>query len=184
MSNAWIQSAVALLFGTWLALPGWAEDIEEDLPLGKVPKPIMKTVKDRFPDAKPVSAVYGQDKEGAYYEVALLVKHAAPKPPKKGEIPPPDRHIFIVFDAAGVVHEISKELAVKDVPEPVAKAISGKFPKSTIEMALEQAHETPGVKQKLTFDLLVAKADKKKVHLTIDPKGKILKEEAVKEEKK
>jgi uncharacterized membrane protein YkoI len=144
-----------------LALPAaWAE--EEDIPLDKLPKPVTAAVKAKFPDAELKSAAREEADGKTIYEVTLKSKG----------------HVYDVsLTPEGTITEIEKTIVAADFPKAVTKALSDKYPKSTIEKAEEISKEG-----KTTYEAIIVTADKKKLEVVLDATGKILKEEAKTEE--
>jgi uncharacterized membrane protein YkoI len=135
---------------------------EEKVPLDKVPKAVLDTVKAKFEGAELVSAEKEKEDGKLVYEINL--KHKGQK-------------IEVTLTPEGKIVSIEKTIAIKDLPKAVADAVEAKYPKAAIKTAEEV---TQG--DKVNYEVNLVTADKKKVEVLLDATGKILKEE--KEEKK
>lgn len=144
-----------------------AQDKKEELP-----KVVMAALKAKFPNA--VITTWTKTKEGddVVYDIEFTEKG------RKCEADIKENGVYINFE---------REIAVKDLPAAVRKAVEAKFPKATFKLTLEVI----GVKDKKEaldeYEIIIVSADKKEMELTIAPDGKILNEEVVgekKEEKK
>jgi uncharacterized membrane protein YkoI len=150
-----------------LAAVARAEDKAEKVPLDKVPKAVMDAIKGRFPEAE-ISSVEKEKEDGKIvYDIEL--KHKGRK-----------YEMDILED--GTIVEIEKEVASKDVPEAVTKAVEARYPKCTIEEVMEVnkvkgKEETPD-----HYEVTIVTAEKKKMELVVSLDGKSVKTEE--EEKK
>ncbi len=140
---------------------------EEKVPLDKLPDPIKASLKAKFPDAKLVGAEKEKMDKETVYEVELEYKGA------KYEV---------TLKADGSIVSCEKTIAVKDLPKAVVAALEGKYPKATINSA-EEVTKGKDLKD-LSYEVVITTADKKKLEIELDPKGKILETEEKKEEKK
>jgi uncharacterized membrane protein YkoI len=140
---------------------------EEKVPLDKVPKAVMDAVKARFPDADIKGAEKEKDGDKTIYEIEIVNK--------KDEID-------VELTPDGDITEIEKEIAYKDLPKAVSKALEDKYPKAEFD-EVEEVTKVEKKTEKLAFyEVQVKTADKKRVEVQVDPDGKILNEE--KKEKK
>jgi hypothetical protein len=140
---------------------------EEKIPADKVPKAVMAAVKDRFPGAELTSIEKETENGQVVYDIEL--KH-------KG------RKYEMDIKEDGTVLEVESEIAAKDLPEAVTKALEAKYPKATYEEVMEK------VKGKETkpseYEVVLVTADKKKLEVTLTPDGKIVEESKAEGEKK
>jgi hypothetical protein len=150
-----IGTAVGLAL---VATAGAADD--KKVPLDKVPKAVKEAIDGRFPGAD-VSSVEKETEDGkVVYDVEL--KH-------KGRKYEMDIH------EDGTIIEIEKEVAVKDLPEAVIKALEAKYPKATIEEVMEVnkvkgKEETPD-----HYEVTLMMPDKKTKEVTVSLDGKSVK---------
>jgi uncharacterized membrane protein YkoI len=159
-------SAVAAL--VLLAAVAWAEDKKpEKIAPDKLPKAVMDAIKGRFPKAEITSAEMETEDGKVVYDIEL-----------KSE----GRKYEMDIQEDGTIIEIEKEVALKDVPEAVTKAVKAKYPKSTIKEVMEvnkvkDKKETPD-----HYEVTIETADKKEVELEVSLDGKSVKAEGEKKE--
>jgi hypothetical protein len=151
----WLAAGVALLA---LAAVCVRADEEEKIPLDKLPKAVVDAVKAKFPKAKLVSAEKEKEDGKTFYEVAI----------KDG-----DSNIEVILTPEGKITAIEKEIEVKDLPKAVTDAFESKYPKATVKKVEEITKED----KLYGYELLIVTAEKKKLEVTFDPKGKVLEEE-------
>jgi hypothetical protein len=137
---------------------------EEKVPLDKLPKAVVDAVKEKFPRAELVSAEKEKEDGKDVYEVAI----------KDGK-----HKIEVTVTPEGKVVTVEKEIAAEDLPKAVAEALEARYPKATIRKAEEISKED----RVTAYEVLIVTADKKKLEVSFDPKGKFLEEEK-KDEKK
>jgi uncharacterized membrane protein YkoI len=141
----------------------------EKLHLDKIPEKIMAAIKDRFPGAE-LKSVEKETEDGqVVFDVELTHKGLKYEMDIKED---------------GTILEIEKEVAVKDLPEAMAKAIEAKYPKSKITEIMEvnkvnDKKETPD-----HYEVLLETADKEKLELDVSLDGKSIKSEKVEGDKK
>jgi uncharacterized membrane protein YkoI len=159
--GGFVMSAVAGL--VLLAPAVWAaEEKAEKIAPDKLPAKIKAAIEGRFPGAEITSAE--KEKENGKIVFDIELKHKGRK-----------YEMDILED--GTVIEIEKEIALKDVPEAVKKAIEAKFPKATIKEVMEvnkvkDKKETPD-----HYEVNIETSDKKKMEVEVSLDGKILKSE-------
>jgi uncharacterized membrane protein YkoI len=135
---------------------------DEKVALDQLPKAVTEAVKVKFPNAELTGAEKETEDGKSFYEVAI--KHKGAK-------------YEVTVTPEGKITEIEKEIAAKDLPKAVTDALQKKHPQSTIKEAEEL---TAG--DKVTYEVVIATADKKNWEIVLDPQGKILKEEEDDEE--
>jgi uncharacterized membrane protein YkoI len=135
---------------------------EESVPLDKVPKAVMDTFKARFKDARPTGASKETVEGKVLYEVTFKDK---------------GKNVDVTITAKGELVSIEREIAAKDLPKAVAKALQDKYPKATYRIA-EELIEVKGKKETLTsYEVLLVAANKQAWEVVVTPAGKITKEE-------
>ncbi|WP_020471925.1 PepSY-like domain-containing protein [Zavarzinella formosa] len=137
---------------------------EEKVAVKDLPKAIVDAVKAKFPKAELVSGEKEKEDGKTVYEVKI----------KDGKT-----ELEIKLTEEGKIVELEKEIAVKDLPKAVAEAVEAKYPKATVKEAEEV---TKG--EKTVYEVTVKTADGKTLEVALDPAGKILTTEEVKEKKK
>jgi uncharacterized membrane protein YkoI len=161
------QSGMAATLCLCLFAASAAAD-EEKVPLDKLPKAVVDAVKARFPDAKLVGAEKETENGKTVFEVAIKNK---------------DQNIEVTLTPEGEIVEIEKEISAKDLPEKVTKALQAKYPKATYK-TIEEVIKVDKKKEKLAYyEVLLVTADKKKFEVSVEPDGKIVKEEDKSKEK-
>jgi uncharacterized membrane protein YkoI len=150
-------------------LAAFAQADEEKVPLDKLPKAVVDAVKARFPGAELVSAEKETEKGKTVYEVVIKAK---------------GQKIEVTTTPEGELVEIEKQIAAKDLPPAVTKALEGKYPKAKYEI-IEEVIKVEKKSEKLAYyEVLLTTADKKKFEVSVAPDGKIVKEESKDKESK
>jgi hypothetical protein len=150
---SWIGSIAILALVALVAVGD-----EEKVALDQLPQKIVDAVKAKFPDAKLVKASKEKENNEIIYEVNLKDK---------------EQNVDVSLKEDGTIVEIEKEINAKDLPKVVADALEGKYPKATYKKAEEVIK-----KDKLEYyEIVLVTAEKKTFEVTVDPEGKILKEE-------
>ncbi len=134
-------------------------DGEEKVPLDKVPKAIRDAVNNRFPDAK-LNKVSKEKEDGnVVYDIELQHK---------------GRKYEMDIKEDGTILEIEKEVAAKDLPEAVAKAIEARYPKAAIQEIME-VNKVKGAEEKPDhYEVLIVTANKKKLEIEVSLDGKTI----------
>lgn len=160
------EMSLVCVIGLVLAPPAARAD-DEKVPIDKLPAAVVEAVKAKFPDAQMVEAK--KEKKGSETVFEVKTKHKGKK-------------VDVKVTPEGKITEIERELAVADLPKAVADALTAKYPGAKLEEAEED--DEGG---KVTYEVKVSPASGKKLKVTLDPKGKVIKEEpadADKSEKK
>jgi hypothetical protein len=152
-----------------LAMMVASAQAKKNLELDKIPKKVMDTLKGKFPKAE--IHKWTKEKEGAKDMYDIEFKQEG----KKFEAD--------IFDD-GTIHNWEKEIAAKDLPDAVKKAVEKKYPKST----LKETMQITAVKDKKDvlegYEIILDTADKKEVEVTVAPDGKIVEDSTEKKEEK
>jgi hypothetical protein len=149
-------AAVALVF-TATGLRALAGDDEEKCPLDKLPAKVVAAVKAKWPKGEMVSASKETEDKKTTYEVKV----------KNGDVT-----VEATLTEDGTITETETPMAVKDLPKAVADALAAKYPKGTVDHAVEL---TQGDKK--AYEVVVTTAEKKTMEVTIGADGKIIEEE-------
>ncbi len=140
---------------------------EEKIPLDKVPKAVREAVQARFPGAE----LLGAEKEVAngktQYEMA--VKHEGKK-------------IEATLTPEGKLLEFETQIAVKDMPRAVRRALESKYRGGKYK-TVEAVTKVREGNEKLEYYEVHIEAGKKKVEVSVTPDGRIKKEEEKRGEK-
>jgi uncharacterized membrane protein YkoI len=142
-----------------------ADEKTEKISPDKLPQKVMDAVKTRFPGAE-ITSVEKETTDGkVVYDIEL--KH-------KG------RKYEMDIQEDGTILEIEKEVAVKDLPAAVTKALEAKYPKSTIKEVME-VNLVKGKEEKPDhYEVVLVTADKKELEVTVSLDGKTIKGEGEK----
>jgi len=139
-----------------------ARAADEKVPLDKIPKAVMEAIKAKFPDAEVTNAEKETVDGKVVYDIELKQKN------RKHEMD---------IQEDGTVLEIENEIAVKDLPEAVTKAVEVKYPKSTIKEVME-VKLVKDKKEKLDhYEVTLETGDKESLEVTVSLDGKTIKEE-------
>ncbi len=135
---------------------------EEKAPHIELPKAVLDAIKARFPNGKLTGTKKEVEDGETEYEVTLEDK---------------GRKFEVTLTAEGVITDIEKEIAAKELPETVAKALEAKYPKAVYK-TIKEIIEVEKKEETVTgYEVLLVTADKKKVAVDVDPDGEITKEE-------
>lgn len=126
------------------------------VPVDKLPQPIVEALKARFPKAEPKIAS-SPDKEN--YSIDLQEK---------------EMWINVRMTAKGKFQEILKQIDAKMLPPAVLKAVEAKFPKYTIKVAGELSYVKNGEEVFDSYQIDIVTPDQKRFEVDLDSEGKIL----------
>src|SRR5262249_45745696 len=122
----------------------------------------MAAIKDRFPGADITSAEKENEDGQVVYDIEL--KHK-------------DRKYEMDIKEDGTILEIEKEIAAKDLPDAVKKAVEAKYPKATIKEIMEVNKVKDKTETPASYEIVVVTEDKKEIELDVSLDGKTIKEE-------
>ncbi len=152
-------SVVALALGSALVI--FADD-EEKVPLDKVPKAVMESVKKRFPNGEVTGASKETEDGKTTYEIN--VKDNGSK-------------IDVELTPEGAIAVIEKQIKADGLPKAVTDALEGKYPKANHTKVEEIIKVKDGNEKLECYEILLVTADNKKFEVCVSPEGKITKEE-------
>jgi hypothetical protein len=142
----------------------------EKIPADKIPKAVMDTIKARLPGAEIISAEKETEDGKVVYDIEL--KH-------KGRKYEMDIH------EDGTLIEIEKEVAAKDVPEAVTKALKAKYPDATVKEVMEVNKVKGKTETPDHYEVTLKVGDKEReVLVSLDGKSVKTEAEAKKEKEK
>jgi hypothetical protein len=149
----------AVLAGLLLAAPAARARDKDKLDLDKIPKKVRDALKAKFPKAE--IHKWTREKEAGKVVYDIEFKQEG----RKFEAD--------IFED-GTIHNWEKEIAAKDLPDAVKKAVGKKYPRATLKEVM-QITEVKGKKEVLGgYEIVLETADKKEVEVTVGPDGKIL----------
>ena len=146
---------IAVLLGSLLTLPvARSQDKKE-----KIPPRVMDALKARFPKA--VIDKCTREKEGDAVVYDIEFKQGTQK-----------------FEADikedGTIVNWEKEIAIKDLPDAVRKAVDRKYPNATLKEVMQVTEVKDGKDRLEGYEITLQTAAKKSVEVTLAPDGKIL----------
>ncbi len=162
-----IMSLMCLIAVAVLVTSVLAADKPEKIAPDKLPQKVKDAIKARFPKGEITSAEKEIEDGNVVFDIELKSEG------KKYEMD---------IKEDGTIIEIEKEVATKDLPEAVTKALEAKYPKSTIKEAME-VNKVEGTKETpIHYEINIETAEKKKLEVIVSLDGKSVKTEE--EEKK
>ena len=148
---------LALFSLSSIALVAYAHADEEKIALDKVPKPVMKAFKAKFPKAEVKAAIKEEEDGKTTYEIESILDGLS---------------VDAILKPDGEIVTIEQQIKVADLPSAVSAAVKDKFPKAKMMKA-----EAVTNKDKTSYEVTVEKADGKKAVLLIDKAGSSVEEE-------
>jgi hypothetical protein len=167
--TGWFGAIVAGLFLVGPAAAADEKTKEEKVSADKLPRAVLAAVKAHFPDPEFTSLTKETTGTKVVYDIELK---------QKGR-----KHEMDIRED-GTVLEIENEVAVKDLPEAVTKALDAKYPKATVKEAMEVNKVTGKDVKLLHYELTVETADKKSMEVLVTADGKVTTEAEEQGEKK
>ena len=132
-----------------------AED--EKLPLDKLPKAVVEAVKAKFPQAEMKAAAKEVEDGKTSYEVTIMVG---------------DAKMDVDVTGAGVITGYEKTVKFADLPKPVSKTVSEKYPQAKPETA-EAVYKVADGKDTIAYYEVMVTVGDKKMELEILADGKM-----------
>lgn len=165
-----MRTICLLAIGICLWTAGWTYAVagEERISIDQLPKTVSEAVKKRFPDAKIVSASKETEDKQIFYEVSLT-QVATSSGSKES---PKTRRVDLLLTAEGVIKEIEKEIAEKDLPTPVRSTLKEKYPNASIRKIEEITKVKDGKESLEVFEVLLTSADKSILEVKLSALGK------------
>ena len=131
---------------------------EKPVPLDKVPKAVRDAVKVKFPNAEVKKAATETEEGKTVYEISLTYK---------------EHNYDVTLTPEGKITDVEKQIAAKDLPKSVTKALGAKYPQATFTRVEELSK---GDDKVFGYEVLLVTAEKKTFEVELDAKGKIIKE--------
>jgi len=160
---SWVAALVLLAAGSH------APAQDKDKPdLDKLPQKVRDTLKAKFPKAEIHKLTKEKEGDTVVYDI---------------EFKQEGRKFEADIREDGTIVNWEKEIAAKDLPEAVTKAVEKKYPKARFKEVMEIT-EVKDKKEMLEgYEIVLDTADNKEVEVTVAPDGKIL-EDSSDEKKK
>ncbi len=137
------------------------EDKAEKIAPDKLPKKIKDAIQGRFPGAQVTSAE--KEKENGEIVFDIELKHEG-------------RKYEMDIKEDGTIAEIEKEVASKDAPEAITKAVKQKYPKATIKEIMEVNKVTGKEEKPIHYEVTIEIEGKSK-EIVVSLDGKTVKGE-------
>ncbi len=194
-----LWSVVALLVGMLTvssSAGAFEEEKEESIPLDKLPKAVVESIKKMFPDAemklatKEVVKDEDDDDDDAKTETDKKDaddKDADHKDEKDddekdtGEKDEGDSEVIyevtlsekgktidVTVDEEGDIEEVERSIELKELPRLVADALARKFPKSTLKSAEAIYEVEDGEMEFEGYEVILETADKKEIEADVE----------------
>ena len=128
---------------------------EEKITADKLPKKVMDAVKSWFPEPEFTKLTKETTGDKVIYDLEFKYK---------------GRKYEMDIKEDGTVLEIEKEVALKDLPEAVTKALKAKYAKATIKEAME-VNLVMGKKLTLDHYEVILETNGKTMEVTVSPDG-------------
>jgi len=151
IGTAWV---VVVGLAAWAGQP----EGERKVPLDKVPKAVMDTVKARFPNAKLIGASTEKEGDKVLYEVELKFKGL---------------HHDVTLETNGTMILIEREIAFKDLPKKAQKTLDKEHPKANYKLIEEVIKVKKGKETLEYFEAHIVTADKNVIEVSVFPSGKL-----------
>jgi hypothetical protein len=162
LAGLFASACVVLVVFATIAL---ADEKAEKVPPDKLPAKVADAIKARFPGCEITSAEKEKEDGKIVYDIEL--KHK-------------DRKYEMDILEDGTIIEIEKEVALKDLPEAVKKAVEEKYAKSTIKEAMEVNKVEDKKETPIHYEITIETAEKKKMEIIVSLDGKSVKTEGEK----
>jgi hypothetical protein len=153
-----VTLGVALSLSTARALAD-----EEDVPVDKLPKAVVKAIKAKFPEAKIEEAVKEEEDGKTLYELT---------------IEDDDEDLSVTVTAKGKILEVEREIDPDDLPEFVEDAIEAKYG----DVEIEKVEEVQAGR-KFFYEVVIEKESGKQLEVVIQVSLKFAKETELTKEK-
>jgi hypothetical protein len=149
----------SVLAGLCTGRPAVRAQDKDKLDLDKIPKKVMDALKAKFPKAQ--IHKWTKEKEGdvVVYDIEF----------KQG-----DQKFEADIKEDGAIHNWEKQIAAKDLPAAVKKAVESKYAKSTLKEIMQITEVKDGKDVLEGYEIILETADRKEVEVTVAPDGKIL----------
>src|SRR5262245_20223585 len=146
--------SAAVLAGLLLLAPASrAEDKEKDkLELDKIPKKVMDALKAKFPKAKIHKWTKEKQGDADFYDIEFKVG---------------DRKCEADIKEDGTILNYEQEIAAKDLPEAVTKAVGKRYPKATLQVVMEITEIKDKKETHGGYEITLETAEKKSVEVTV-----------------
>jgi uncharacterized membrane protein YkoI len=147
----------AVIAGLLVAVP--EARAQDKVDVGKIPKQVMETLNARFPKAEIHQATREKEGDNIVYDL---------------EFRQDGRKFEADITESGTILNWEKEVAARDLPETVRKAVEKRYPKAALKEVMDITEVKDGKETREGYEIVLETADKKEVELTVAPDGRIL----------
>ncbi len=158
-SRPFLLSFLLIVF--LFALAAAREQGKDKPDLNKVPKQVMEALKAKFPKAEVDK--WTREKEGDVFVHDFEFRQEG-------------RKLEADIREDGTILNWERQIAVKDLPGAVLRAIEGKYPKAVIKEGMAVTDVKEGKDLPEGYEVLFQMPDGKRVEVTVAPDGKFLEE--------
>jgi len=137
---------------------------ETDLELDKIPKVVMDALNAKFPKAEIHKWTKEKEDDIVVYDIKFKQE---------------GRKFQADIKEDGTIHNWEKEIADRNLPEAVKKAVETKYPESTIKEIMEITAVKDGNDVLEGYEIVFETVDKKEIEVMVAPEGKILEEDSL-----
>jgi hypothetical protein len=155
----------AVVAGLLLGQPAAGAQDKEKLGLDRIPKKVMDALKARFPKAKIQKWTKEKEGDAVLYDIELTQE---------------GRKFEADISQDGTIHNWEREIAAKDLPKAVRKAVEKKHPKTTLKEIMAVTAVKDGKDVLEGYEIVLETADKKGVEVTVAPDGRIVEDSGAK----
>jgi hypothetical protein len=155
----WNVYPVALIMLLLAAPTSYAQKEKSSLNLHEIPKKVMNGLRAKFPKAEIHEWTKEKEDGLVIYDIEFMQEG------KKFEAD---------IKEDGTIHNWERQVAAKDLPDPVTKAVQKKYPKSTMKEVMAVTSTADGKDVLEGYEIVLEIARKKGVEVTVAPNGKIL----------
>ncbi|HEX9705059.1 MAG TPA: PepSY-like domain-containing protein [Gemmatimonadales bacterium] len=139
-----------------------AQETETPVALDQVPKPVTYAVRARFPQGTVRAAAQETEEGKTVYEVSVTER---------------GRNIDVTLTPEGAIVKIEREIAARELPVFVSRALRAKFADATYRFVEAVFTITRGAETLAYYELKLVTGAGKALEVEVAPDGKILKEE-------
>jgi len=147
----------AAVVAVWTASSALSAEKSEKISPDRLPQKVADAVRERFPGSEMASVERETENGRTVYDVELKQK---------------GRKYEMDIEADGNVLEIEKEIAVADLPDPVRKAVEGKYSGAVVKEAMEVNLVKERQEKPDHYELVLEQAGHKTMEVIVSLDGK------------
>jgi hypothetical protein len=164
-----IGLCTALLAGFLWATPAAPGQDKKDKDSVELPKVVMAALKAKFPKANIDKVTKEKEGNDVVYDIEFKIE---------------GRKFEADIKEDGTLINYEKEIAAKDLPAAVKKAVDTRYPKAKLKDVMEMT-DVKGTTETLHgYEITLTTADNQSVEVTVAPDGKVLEDSGAKKKEK